>query len=95
MAELKSIAEGRILLYAEYTDVHKCNQKKMFYSRMTTWLIDMFTRTTLGVRMTDSKNPSNEFAAAFRKFMGEETTFDWIYSLSCNTMWARNNRLPF
>lgn len=53
------------------------------YSRMTTWLIDMFTRTTLGVEMRDAKNPSNEFAVAFRTFMGEETTFDWIYSLSC------------
>lgn len=51
-------------------------------SRMTTWLIDMFTRTTLGVQLKDAKNPENEFALAFRTFMGENTTFDWTYSLS-------------
>lgn len=50
---------------------------------MTTWLIDMFTRTTLGVQLEGAKNPANDFAVAFRTFMGEETTFDWIYSLSC------------
>lgn len=49
---------------------------------MTTWLIDMFTRATLGVRLNDAKNPSNDFAVAFRTFMGEETIFDWTYSLS-------------
>ncbi|XP_037025509.1 cytochrome P450 3A12-like isoform X2 [Bradysia coprophila] len=50
--------------------------------RMTTWLIDMFTRATLGVQMGNAKDPENEFAVAFRTFMGEDTVFDWIYSLS-------------
>ncbi|KAG4065341.1 hypothetical protein HA402_012783 [Bradysia odoriphaga] len=54
------------------------------HSRMTTWLIDMFTRATLGVQMGNAKDPKNEFAVAFRTFMGEDTVFDWIYSLSCN-----------
>ncbi|KAJ6627057.1 Cytochrome P450 3A11, partial [Pseudolycoriella hygida] len=52
------------------------------HERMTTWLIDMFTRATLGVQMGDAKNPLNDFAVAFRTFMGEETVFDWMYSLS-------------
>lgn len=53
---------------------------------MTTWLIDMFTRATLGVQMENGKDPKNDFAVAFRTFMGEDTVFDWMYSLSCNLL---------
>lgn len=51
-------------------------------NRMTGWLIDMFTQATLGVQFDNRKNPNNDFAVAFRTFMGEGTTNDWLYSLS-------------
>ncbi len=86
---LAECVDGRIKINCRRFDylftsvvVLKYTTSKNIYSRMTTWLIDMFTRATLGVQIKDAKNPSNDFAVAFRKFMGEETHFDWIYSLS-------------
>ncbi|ODM87121.1 Cytochrome P450 3A4, partial [Orchesella cincta] len=50
--------------------------------RFTTCLIDMFARTTIGVRVEDSKNPDNNFAQAFRAMMFEDMEQNWLFSLS-------------
>ncbi|CAL8117001.1 unnamed protein product [Orchesella dallaii] len=50
--------------------------------RLSTWLIDMFARTTLGIQLEDGKNPDNKFAEAFREMMGENDEFNFLYTLS-------------
>ncbi|CAL8116989.1 unnamed protein product [Orchesella dallaii] len=50
--------------------------------RLSTWLIDMLTRSTLGVRMEDGKNPDNKFAESFRVMLGEDEEYNLLYSLS-------------
>ncbi|ODM92169.1 Cytochrome P450 3A16 [Orchesella cincta] len=50
--------------------------------RLTTCLIDMLARTTLGIRVEDSKNPDNQFAQAFRTMLHEDDEYNWLYTLS-------------
>ncbi|CAL8102557.1 unnamed protein product [Orchesella dallaii] len=48
----------------------------------STWLIEMFARTTLGIQLEDGKNPDNKLAAAFRLLMGEDDEYNLLYTLS-------------
>ncbi|ODM99094.1 Cytochrome P450 3A4, partial [Orchesella cincta] len=48
--------------------------------RFTTCLIDMFVRTTFGIKIEDGKNPENKFSRSFREMLHEEHEYNWLFT---------------
>ncbi|CAL8112174.1 unnamed protein product [Orchesella dallaii] len=58
-------------------------------NRFTTCLIDMFVRTMFGIKIEDGKNPGNTFGKAFREMLHEEHEYNWLFTLTQNTIKSR------
>ncbi|ODM96046.1 Lithocholate 6-beta-hydroxylase [Orchesella cincta] len=87
-AKLKQMSDVMAESATEFMDDLKseCDEKGQLKidcrKRLSAWLIDLFARTTLGIRLEDAKNPDNKFAEAFREMMGEKDEYNLLYTLS-------------